>query len=107
MDAQALPDLIDAHVRAFGDRRRSRTRRAGQRQDRHRQGQLLRPQVNRTYADMAAHYRTAILPARPRKPRDKAKAEQAVLIVERWLLGRLRRRCSPASLTSTPRSASL
>ena len=47
------------------------------------------PQVNRTYADMAAHYGTAILPARPRKPRDKAKVEQAVLIVERWLLGRL------------------
>src|SRR6185312_7257726 len=50
------------------------------------------PQVNRTYAEMAAHYETAILPARPRKPRDKAKVEQAVLIVERWLLGRLRRR---------------
>ena len=38
------------------------------------------------------HYRTAILPARPRKPRDKAKVEQAILIVERWLLGRLKRR---------------
>src|SRR5208337_2473913 len=50
------------------------------------------PEVNRTYAEMAAHYGTAILPARPRKPRDKAKVEQAVLIVERWLLGRLRRR---------------
>jgi transposase len=41
------------------------------------------PLVNRTYADMAAHYDTAILPARPRRPRDKAKVEQAVLIVER------------------------
>ena len=50
------------------------------------------PQVNRTYAEMAAHYDTAILPARPRRPRDKAKVEQAVLIVERWLLGRLRHR---------------
>ena len=40
---------------------------------------------------MAAHYGTAILPARPRRPRDKAKVEQAVLIVDRWLLGRLRR----------------
>ena len=50
------------------------------------------PQVNRTYADMAAHYGTALLPTRPRKPRDKAKVEAAVLIVERWLLGRLRRR---------------
>src|ERR1700726_496358 len=38
---------------------------------------------------MVAHYDTAILPARPRRPRDKAKVEVAVLIVERWLLGRL------------------
>ena len=49
---------------------------------------LYDPQLNRTYAAMAAHYGTAILPARPRKPRDKAKVETAVLIVERWLLGR-------------------
>src|SRR6201996_576580 len=41
---------------------------------------------------MAAHYDTAILPARPRRPRDKAKGEGAVLIIERWLLGRLRHR---------------
>src|SRR6201995_2628762 len=41
---------------------------------------------------MAAHYDTAILPARPRRPRDKAKVEGAVLIIERWLLGRLRHR---------------
>jgi len=53
---------------------------------------LYEPQVNRTYAEMAAHYDTAILPARPRRPRDKAKVEAAVLIVERWLLGRLRHR---------------
>ena len=53
---------------------------------------LYDPQLNRTYAAMAAHYGTAVLPARPRKPRDKAKVETAVLIVERWLLGRLRRR---------------
>jgi transposase len=39
---------------------------------------------------MATHYDTAILPARPYRPRDKAKVEAAVLIVERWLLGRLR-----------------
>ena len=44
---------------------------------------------------MAAHYRTAILPARPRKPRDKAKVEQAVLIVERGPLGRLLRPSFP------------
>ena len=50
------------------------------------------PQLNRTYAEMAAHYDMAVLPARPRKPRDKAKVEAAVLIVERWLIGRLRNR---------------
>jgi transposase len=53
---------------------------------------LYDPQINRTYADMAAHYDTAILPARPRRPRDKAKVELGVLLVERWLLGRLRHR---------------
>src|SRR5881409_741826 len=53
---------------------------------------LYDPQVNRTYTEMAAHYDTAVLPARPRKPRDKAKVETAVLIIERWLLGRLRHR---------------
>ena len=53
---------------------------------------LYDPQINRTYAEMAAHYDTAVLPARPRRPRDKAKVEAAVRIVERWLLGRLRRR---------------
>jgi transposase len=51
---------------------------------------LYEPQVNRTYAEMAAHYGTAVLPTRPRRPRDKAKVEACVLIVERWLIGRLR-----------------
>ncbi len=50
------------------------------------------PQVNRTYCGMAAHYGSAVLPTRPRRPRDKAKVEAAVRIVERWLLGRLRHR---------------
>lgn len=50
------------------------------------------PQVNRTYCAMAAHYGSAVLPTRPRRPRDKAKVEAAVRIVERWLLGRLRHR---------------
>ena len=50
------------------------------------------PSINRTYTEMAAHYDMAVLPTRPRRPRDKAKVEVAVLIVERWLLGRLRRR---------------
>jgi transposase len=48
------------------------------------------PGINRTYQDLAAHYGTTILPTRPRKPRDKAKVEVAVLIVERWILARLR-----------------
>jgi transposase len=51
---------------------------------------LYDPQINRSYADMAAHYGTAVLPARPRRPR--AKVEQAVLMVESWLLGRPRHR---------------
>jgi len=50
------------------------------------------PQVQRTYAAFAEHYDIGILPARPRKPRDKAKVESCVLIVERYLLGRLRHR---------------
>jgi transposase len=50
------------------------------------------PMVNRSYTDMARHYGTAVLPARPRRPRDKAKVEACVGIVERWLLGRLRNR---------------
>jgi transposase len=53
---------------------------------------LYEPQVNRTYAEMAAHYGTAVLPTRPRRPRDKAKVEAAVLVVERWILARLRHR---------------
>jgi transposase len=50
------------------------------------------PQVNRTYAEMAAHYSTAIIPARPYKPRDKAKVEVGVQVVQRWILARLRHR---------------
>jgi len=50
------------------------------------------PKINETYAEMAAHYGTAVLPARPYKPKDKAKAEVAVQIVERWILARLRHR---------------
>jgi transposase len=46
--------------------------------------------VNRTYADLARHYGTAIVPARPYKPRDKAKVEVGVQVVERWILARLR-----------------
>jgi transposase len=90
---QTLPDWIDAHVSALEaiggvpqlivpDNAKTAIVKAC----------FYDPQVNRTYADMAAHYGTALLPTRPRKPRDKAKVEAAVLIVERWLLGRLRRK---------------
>jgi transposase len=48
------------------------------------------PELNPTYAEWAAHYGTAILPARPRHPRDRAKAEVGVQIAERWLLAVLR-----------------
>ena len=50
------------------------------------------PGINRSYADMAAHYGTAIVPTRVRKPRDKAKVEVAVQLVQRWVLARLRHR---------------
>ena len=48
------------------------------------------PVINPAYLQMASHYQTAIMPARPYRPKDKAKAEVAVQIVERWILGRLR-----------------
>jgi len=48
------------------------------------------PGVQRTYEEMAQHYGTAIVPARPAHPRDKAKVEGAVLIAQRWILARLR-----------------
>jgi transposase len=90
---QALPDWIGSHTRTFAffggvpaqvvpDNLKSGVARAC----------LYDPEVNRTYADMATHYGTAILPARPRKPRDKAKVEVGVQVVERWILARLRNR---------------
>ncbi|MCL0104892.1 IS21 family transposase, partial [Dehalococcoidia bacterium] len=50
------------------------------------------PELNPTYADMAQHYGCAVLPARPRKVRDKAKVEAGVLIAQRWILAVLRHR---------------
>lgn len=90
---QSLPDWLGAHVRAlefFGgapsafvpDNLKSGVDRA------HRYD----PDLNRAYAEFAEHYGVAILPARVRRPRDKAKVEGAVLIVERWILARLRDR---------------
>lgn len=50
------------------------------------------PDINRTYLEMARHYNTVILPARVRKPRDKAIVENAVQQAERWILAPLRNR---------------
>jgi transposase len=88
---QSLPDWIASHQRAlrfYGgvtqllipDNLKSAVTKASR----------YAPRINETYAEMAAHYQTAILPARPYKPKDKAKAEAGVLLVERWILARLR-----------------
>ena len=50
------------------------------------------PEINPAYQEWAQHYGVAVIPARVRKPRDKAKVESAVLIVERWVLAPLRNR---------------
>jgi len=50
------------------------------------------PQTGRTVEEFATHYGVAVLPARPGRPRDKPKVEAAVLLVERWILARLRNR---------------
>lgn len=86
---QTLPDWVSAHVRALEflggvprqivpDNLRSGVLRAN----------WYEPGLNPTYRDLAAHYGTAILPARVRRPRDKAKVEAGVLVVERWILAR-------------------
>jgi transposase len=48
------------------------------------------PDINPTYQEMASHYSVAVIPARSKKPRDKPKAELSVLLVQRWVLARLR-----------------
>ena len=89
--SQQLEDWIGSHVRTFSflggvselvvpDNLRSGVNKACR----------YEPDVNPTYLDLAKHYGTAILPARVRKPRDKAKVEAGVLLVERWILARLR-----------------
>jgi len=50
------------------------------------------PEINPSYADLARHYGVAVIPARVRKPKDKAKAEGGVLLVERWIMAVLRNR---------------
>jgi len=91
--SQKLPDWLGSHGRALEyfcgapaaivpDNLRSGVKRS------HR----YEPELNPSYQDFAEHYGVAILPARVRKPRDKAKVEAGVLIVERWVLARLRNR---------------
>jgi len=88
---QALPDWIDAHVRMFRffggvprlvvpDNLKSGVHKAS----------FYDPEINRSYAMMAAHYGVGILPARPYRPRDKAKVEAGVRFAQSYILGRLR-----------------
>ena len=88
---QGLPDWIASHVRAFAyfggvpqivvpDNLKTGVSKAC----------YYEPDINPTYLAMANHYDTAILPTRVRKPKDKAKVETGVQIVERWILARIR-----------------
>jgi transposase len=91
--SQTLPDWIGSHVRAlafFGgvpavivpDNLKSGVTKPCR----------YEPDINLTYQELSDHYGTAILPARVRKPKDKAKVENGVLVAERWLLAPLRNR---------------
>lgn len=88
---QTLPDWIGTHVRLFRfldgvprlvvpDNLRSGVHKAS----------FYDPEINRSYGMMAAHYGVGVLPARPRKPRDKAKVEAGVRFAQTCILGRLR-----------------
>jgi transposase len=89
---QELPAWIQAHVRMFEyfggvprllvpDNLKAGVRSAC----------YYEPDLNPTYHDLAVHYGTAVLPTRRQKPRDKAKVEAGVQVVERWILARLRK----------------
>lgn len=89
--SQSLKDWIGSHQRAFDyfgglptllipDNLKSGVSKACR----------YEPDINPTYAEMATHYGIAVIPTRPRKPKDKAKVEVAVQVVERWILARLR-----------------
>lgn len=89
---QKLPDWTGAHVRMlrfFGgvprllipDNLKSGVHKAS----------FYDPEINRTYGALAAHYGVGVLPARPKKPRDKAKVEAGVRFAQSYILGRLRR----------------
>lgn len=91
-ESQTLPDWVASHVRAcafFGgttaiwvpDQLRSAV--SGP--------HAYDPEINPTYHELAEHYGATVIPARPRKPRDKAKAERGVQLAQRWILARLRK----------------
>lgn len=88
---QRLPDWLGSHARAYEfiggvpnitvpDNLKSAVTKACR----------YDPDVNPSYQQLALHYGTVIVPARPRKPKDKAKAEVGVQIIERWTLAKLR-----------------
>lgn len=88
---QSLPSWVGSHVRTFEyfdgvpgktvpDNLRSGVTKACR----------YEPEINRTYADMIAHYGTAVIPARARRPQDKAKVEAGVQLAQRWILAALR-----------------
>ncbi len=90
---QELPNFIESHIRAFSffggvpktvvpDNPKQSVTKACR----------YEPDINPTYHDMAMHYGTVIIPTRPAKPKDKAKVESAVQVVERWILAPLRNR---------------
>jgi transposase len=90
--SQNLPDWLGSHARAFEffggvpeiivpDNLRSAVSKPCR----------YEPDLNPSYQDLAEHYATAVIPARVRKPKDKAKAEVGVQIVERWILAKLRK----------------
>lgn len=90
---QSLPEWIDGHRRAFeyfGGVPRSLV--SDNLKAAVTKPLWFEPSLNRTYEALAVHYGTAILPARVRRPRDKAKAEGAVRIVSQNILARLRNR---------------
>lgn len=90
--SQTIPDWVSANIRAFEffggvpqlvvpDNLRSGVARACR----------YDPDINPAFTEMARHYGTAVFPTRVRKPRDKAKVEAGVLLVERWILAALRK----------------
>lgn len=92
-ESQSLSDWIYGHIRAFDffgcvphhlvpDNLKSAVQKA------HRYD----PDLNTSYVKMCHYYGCAVLPARPYHPKDKAKVEVAVQVVQRWVLARLRDR---------------